>query len=189
MQTDLTLNPVGEETHSPVSWPAIFAGAVSALALAMVLAALAAGFGLKVGAPWPSAAPASSDFSPVFGAVLVAIQVVSAGLGGYLAGRLRTRWAHVHGHEVHFRDTAHGLIAWAVSTVGGAVLIAVLTPSAPTTVAIEALQADPLRAANLGAQISLFMGLGLLLAAFTASVAAALGGLRREDMHRLLRGR
>ena len=38
-------------------------------------------------------------------------------MGGYLAGRLRTRWATIHTHEVYFRDTAHGFLVWAVALV------------------------------------------------------------------------
>jgi MFS family permease len=156
----------------------------------MLLSTLAAGFGLKLGAPWPSVAPVTGDFTPMLGAWLIVVQVLSAALGGYLAGRLRPRWANVHEHEVHFRDTAHGLVTWAVSTVAGALLIvAVMPPNAAASAAAMALQADPLRAQNIAAQVSLFMGVGLLLAAFTASVAAAIGGLRREEMHRILRGR
>ena len=48
---------------------------------------------------------------------LIVTQWVSAALGGYLAGRLRTRWIGTHPHEVFFRDTAHGLITWAVATI------------------------------------------------------------------------
>lgn len=190
MQTDLSLTPVGEETHSAVSWSAVFAGAASALALAMLLATLAAGFGLKLAAPWPSAAPVTGDFTPILGAWLIAIQVLSAALGGYLAGRLRTRWANLHEHEAHFRDTAHGLLTWALSTIAGALLVvAVMPPSAAEIAAGAALQAEPLRAANIAARAAFFMAVGLLLSAFTSSVAAALGGLQREHMHRLLRGR
>lgn len=48
---------------------------------------------------------------------LIVVQWLSAGLGGYLAGRLRTKWANTHTHEVFFRDTAHGFITWAVGTI------------------------------------------------------------------------
>ncbi|MBS0363460.1 MAG: hypothetical protein JSR98_18960 [Proteobacteria bacterium] len=188
MQTDLSRVTVGDETHPPISWSAIFAGAASAIALAMLLSALAAGFGLKMAAPWPGGAPAGASFTPIAGACLVAIQVLSAALGGYLAGRLRARWAFVHEHEVHFRDTAHGLITWAVSTIGGALLLVAIMPQdTAATAAAVVLQADPLRAANLAAQMSFFMAVGLLLSAFVASVAAAIGGLRREEMHGVLR--
>ena len=48
---------------------------------------------------------------------LIVTQWISAGLGGYIAGRLRTRWHGTPAHEVFFRDTAHGLITWSVATV------------------------------------------------------------------------
>jgi hypothetical protein len=44
-------------------------------------------------------------------------QLASAGVGGYLAGRLRTRWQGVHTDEVYFRDTAHGFLSWALATL------------------------------------------------------------------------
>ncbi|MGZ3377876.1 MAG: hypothetical protein ACXU8S_14880, partial [Phenylobacterium sp.] len=112
-------DPALEESQSAVSWSAVFAGAVAALAAALVMLAVAGGLGMKLGAPWPGQPGGFDRFNPTLGAVLVAIQVLSAALGGYLAGRLRTRWAYIHSHEVHFRDTAHGLIVWALSTVAG----------------------------------------------------------------------
>ena len=42
---------------------------------------------------------------------------MSSAVGGYLAARLRTKWVGVHSHEVFFRDTAHGFIAWAFATL------------------------------------------------------------------------
>ena len=51
-------------------------------------------------------------------------QWISAALGGYIAGRLRTKWTGTHTHEVFFRDTAHGLITWSVATVFVAWVIA-----------------------------------------------------------------
>ncbi|MGA2190903.1 MAG: hypothetical protein ABSH33_20485 [Steroidobacteraceae bacterium] len=48
---------------------------------------------------------------------LIVTQWVSAGMGGYVAGRLRIRWVGTHTHEVFFRDTAHGLVTWAVAVV------------------------------------------------------------------------
>jgi hypothetical protein len=43
--------------------------------------------------------------------------MLASTVGGYLAGRLRARWSTVHEHEIYFRDTAHGFLAWAVATV------------------------------------------------------------------------
>jgi hypothetical protein len=191
------------EAHSAVSWGAVLAGAVAALALSFVLVALAGGFALELPAPWPGGPGPATHFTPMLGAWLMVVQVLSSALGGYLAGRLRTKWVGVHGHETHFRDTAHGLVTWAVSTVAGVVLVVtVLAPAAARAEAAEAAAAayadpaaslaplDPAvasvrlaRKANLEAQASFFMGVGLLLGAFTASVAAAVGGQRRDDMH------
>lgn len=198
MERDLTtgtlagLSPAPHEAHAAVSWPAVFAGAVTTLAIAFVLLALAAGFGMKLASPWPGAHPDADSFTPILGATLVAVQVISAALGGYLAGRLRTKWVDVHSHEVHFRDTAHGLLVWALATVAGVALAATVmvpaaahlaAPAALATVDVAAAQAQAARAANLAAQASLFMGVGLLLSAFTAAVAAGIGGLRRDEMH------
>ena len=212
MERDLSTSAsIEAEAQSPVSWAAILAGAVAGLALSFVLLALGAGFGLKLASPWPGARTDLAGFTPILGASMIVVQVLSSALGGYLAGRLRTKWTNVHGHEVHFRDTAHGLLAWAASTLLGVVLLAtVLAPlTAPVTAAIVgpsaargdaaaqpagdvsavAAPVDPAlrlrieRDANVAAQFSFFMGIGLLLGAFTSCVAAAIGGLRRDEMH------
>jgi hypothetical protein len=155
--------------------------------MAFVLMALAAGFGLKFAQPWPGGPAPFADFTPTVGAAMIVAQVLSAALGGYLAGRLRTKWLNVHDHEVHFRDTAHGLLAWALSTVAGVAFVALVAPPA-AQIANAAAALDPgelLRQANIAAQVSLFMAIGLLLSAFIACVAAAIGGLRRDEMHRV----
>ncbi|HEV7384925.1 MAG TPA: hypothetical protein VGN89_08600 [Phenylobacterium sp.] len=189
MERDLSTPAIADEVQSAVSWPAILAGAVAALAISLVLMGLAAGFGLKLASPWPGAHPSLSGFTPILGAWMMGVQVLSSALGGYLAGRLRTKWLNVHTHEVHFRDTAHGFLVWALSTVAGVLLVATLLappPEAVTAVAVvdpALLQVAAERQANIAAQFSLFMSVGLLLGAFVASVAAAIGGLRRDEMH------
>jgi hypothetical protein len=55
---------------------------------------------------------------------LIVVQWISSALGGYLAGRLRTKWTGLHSDEVDFRDTAHGFLAWAVAAVITAALLA-----------------------------------------------------------------
>jgi len=102
---------------SAASWPAILAGAVIAAATTLILMALGSGVGLASISPWSNHGVSVKTFA-VTGAIwLIVTQWISAGLGGYIAGRLRTRWIGTHTHEVFFRDTAHGLITWAVATL------------------------------------------------------------------------
>jgi hypothetical protein len=44
--------------------------------------------------------------------LLIAIQIVAAAMNGYLAGRLRTKWATFHSDDVYIRDTANDLRFW-----------------------------------------------------------------------------
>jgi hypothetical protein len=107
----------GESAISGVSWGAVIAGAFVTAALSLILLALGAGFGLLSVSPWARAGASASVVTA--GAIiwLIVIQIIASGGGGYLAGRLRTKWARLHGDEVYFRDTAHGLIVWAVAVV------------------------------------------------------------------------
>lgn len=110
-------NAASESSRSAVSWPSIFAGAVVAIAATMILMALGSGLGFAAASPWPGVGPSIATFAIGAGIWLIVTQWVSAALGGYVAGRLRTRWTGIHTDEVLFRDTAHGLLAWAVATV------------------------------------------------------------------------
>jgi hypothetical protein len=114
---------------SAASWPSIIAGAFVAASATLVLVALGSGIGLASISPWHNHGVTVTTFA-VTGAIwLILTQWISAGLGGYIAGRLRTRWVGTHTHEVFFRDTAHGFITWAVATV---LLAAVLSSSLTT---------------------------------------------------------
>ncbi|HMA52621.1 MAG TPA: hypothetical protein VKP60_22830 [Magnetospirillaceae bacterium] len=118
-----------ESSASAVSWPAIFAGAVVAAALALILIGLGAGLGFASVSPW-TGGPSAAAFTIVAGIWLIVTQWLSAGVGGYVTGRLRTRWVGVHTHEVFFRDTAHGLVSWALAAVVGAGLLVAAGASA-----------------------------------------------------------
>jgi hypothetical protein len=171
-----------------LSWSAIFAGAFVALATSIFLTLLAAGFGYDLAAGGLSTHRSLAAFTPELGAGAIAIQVVSAGLGGYLAGRLRHPWFSAHADEAHFRDTAQGLIAWAIATVAGLVLAAtVVTPYAEQLAAVtlptSMTATESARAAHIMAQSAFFTAVGMVLSAFTAAVAGRVGGLRTEEMH------
>ena len=102
---------------SPVSWPAIFAGAVGAAALSLLLLILGTGLGLSVVSPWSMEGIGVGTFGIAAIAWLSFTQLAASGMGGYLAGRLRKKWSAVHHDEVFFRDTAHGFLAWAVASL------------------------------------------------------------------------
>jgi hypothetical protein len=109
--------------NGAVSWGAVIAGAVGAAALSLVLFLLGTGLGLAVVSPWASER-ISGTAAGVSTIVWVTVaQLLASVLGGYLAGRLRTRWVTVHTNEVFFRDTAHGFLAWAVATLLMATLL------------------------------------------------------------------
>jgi hypothetical protein len=116
-----------EAIWSGVSWASIAAGAVAAAALTLALLALGAGLGLSSISPWADSGVSASTFKNGAGAYLVIVAVMSSAVGGYLAARLRTRWVGLHTNEVFFRDTAHGFIAWAFSTLLSASVFAAAT--------------------------------------------------------------
>lgn len=107
----------GSESRSAASWAAIIGGAVTAVAITLLLVALGSGIGLSSVSPWSSANPSATTFTLLAAVWLIIVQWLSSGLGGYLAGRLRTKWVGVHTHEVFFRDTAHGFLAWALASL------------------------------------------------------------------------
>ncbi len=113
--------PLGDgrnEAHaSGVSWAAIVAGAFITAAIALALLALGTGVGFSAVSPWADAGATARAIGWTAIAWLVLMQLVASSVGGYLTGRLRTKWVHVHTHEVFFRDTAHGFLAWAVASV------------------------------------------------------------------------
>jgi hypothetical protein len=127
METDLRGASTIVDAQSAVSWGAIAAGAVGAAALALLLIAFGAGLGLSAVSPWSDSGVSASTFKTGTGIYLVCVAVMSSAVGGYLAARLRTKWVGVHSHEVFFRDTAHGFIAWAFATLLSATALSSVT--------------------------------------------------------------
>ena len=112
-----------EAQASAVSWGAIFAGAAAAAALSLLMLILGTGLGLSSVSPWAHDGITARTFS--VGAILwiTFTQIVASALGGYLAGRLRTKWATAQADEISFRDTAHGFLAWAIASLATAALL------------------------------------------------------------------
>src|ERR1700732_181316 len=124
-QSGLAETSVNNEANSSgVSWPAVIGGAFVAAALSLILLALGAGLGFSSVSPWSNVGASASTVGKAAFIWLIFMQIISSSMGGYLAGRLRTKWANIHTDEVYFRDTAHGFLAWAVALVLTAAFLA-----------------------------------------------------------------
>jgi hypothetical protein len=124
-----------EVITSAVSWAAIIAGAVAATAATVILLVLGAGLGLSIVSPWYGTGASAATVGVSAVVWLVVVQWISSGLGGFLAGRLRTKWVRVHTHEVFFRDTAHGFLAWSLASLAAALMFASVTAAGISAVA------------------------------------------------------
>jgi hypothetical protein len=211
LETSATGARLGPQPTSPsaVSWPAIIAGAFVAAAVSLVLLTLGSGLGFAAISPWPGHGISATTFVVTSAIWLIVTQWISSAFGGYVAGRLRTRWMNTHTHEVFFRDTAHGLITWAVATVlvaavfassalsaggreaaasGASAALQSTAPQADTVPqpekridesTVDRADADAVRKA--ASEASVYTALSMLVGAFIASVSAALGGRLRDE--------
>ncbi|MDP9049375.1 MAG: hypothetical protein M3O31_01440 [Acidobacteriota bacterium] len=113
------------EAHSSgVSWSAVVAGAFVTAALSLILLALGAGLGLSSVSPFSNVGASASTLGATAIVWLIVMEIISSSMGGYLAGRLRTKWSTIHSDEVYFRDTAHGFLAWSTALVVTAAFLA-----------------------------------------------------------------
>ncbi len=120
-----------EAAGSAIAWAPVIAGGVTATAITFILLELGAGLGFAVASPWREGNPSAGSLAVMSLIWLVITQWVASGMGGYLTGRLRTRWVDTHRHEVFFRDTAHGFLSWGVATV---IVVGVLASAASSIV-------------------------------------------------------
>ena len=139
-----------EASASGVSWAAVAGGAFVASALSLILLSLGTGLGFSAVSPWSNNAASAAAIGSGAIVWLVLTQVLASALGGYLGGRLRTKWTGIHTDEVYFRDTAHGLLVWAVGMVitagflaSSAASFAGAQKSAPSTSSTQESALDP----------------------------------------------
>lgn len=109
---------------SYLEWSAILAGAIGAAAISVLLLTFGASIGLTLTSPWPH-----SGVSVWVAVIAVAwwtvtVQIGSFFVGGYLAGRMRSRWGESLRTEGQFRDGTHGFMVWAVGILIGALVLA-----------------------------------------------------------------
>lgn len=145
---------------SAVSWAAVLAGAVTAAALSLVMFILGIGLGLGAISPWSGEGISGTALGVSTILWIALTSLVASAAGGYITGRLRTRWTAVHTDEVFFRDTAHGFLAWGLATLLTAVVFTTATAGI----------------AKLGVQAGATVAGGVAETAATAAVAGAAAG-------------
>jgi hypothetical protein len=116
-----------DDNASAVSLRAILAGSTASIAITLLLFALGIGLGFSVISPWSDSGISATTFTISAGLYFIVVAMLSSTIGGYIAGRLRSRWQTVHEHERYFRDSAHGFLVWALATVVGATILGAAT--------------------------------------------------------------
>ena len=139
--------PVSHVHSVGVSWPAVMGGAFVTAALSLILLSLGTGLGLSSISPWTNTGASASTIGAAAIVWVIMMQLIASAMGGYLAGRLRTKWVSIHSDEVYFRDTAHGFLAWAVA----AVITAAFLASAAASMAGGAMQSGASATGTTGA--------------------------------------
>jgi hypothetical protein len=117
------IEPIVATDSFAINWAAVAAGTFANAALTLLLLAFGAGMGFSAISPWSGSGVSMTTFSIGTGLYLIVMAMLASTVGGYLAGRLRTRWAAVHTDEVFFRDTAHGFLSWACAAVLSAAVL------------------------------------------------------------------
>jgi hypothetical protein len=122
-------------------WGPIVAGGIAAAALGLVLHAFAIAVGLSVSSAAPTWRDASFALVLLSGLYMVLAALASYGLGGYLAGLMRTRAASRE--DVDLRDGLHGLLVWALATLLTALIGLAIAQSLTRLAAPSSGQAGP----------------------------------------------
>lgn len=106
-----------ESALSGIHWASVLGGAAAAAGISMILLPLGSALGFASFSVYTADLGDAAKIGVGVAVWLVVMQWLSSGVGGYIAGRLRVKWADLHSDEVFFRDTAHGFLSWAVATL------------------------------------------------------------------------
>jgi len=106
-----------------VEWGAVIAGAVTAAALSFVFLTFGTAIGLTTVSPWPNSGVSAKTAASLAVFWTLAQQIGAFMIGGYIAGRMRARWAEANEDETEFRDGLHGALVWAVGIAIGALFL------------------------------------------------------------------
>ena len=101
---------VATRTRARLSWGAIFAGVVIAVAVQLLLGILGTGIGLSMVDPTEGTTPGAAGFGIGAGIYWLITTIVALGAGGYAAAR-------VSGVTERFDALVHGLVVWGVTLI------------------------------------------------------------------------
>ena len=174
--------PVIGDGRSHLEWGAVFGGAAVAVAMSVILLQFGAAVGLAVSDT--VRADGGVSWNVLIAGLWTTLVALAAALaGGYIAGRMRSRFGDAVADEVEFRDGAHGLVVWAVATLGIGVVMAAV--AAVLAVAADVSGTEPtasmLRcAANVSTIFAFASAAGVALSAAAAYMSATVGGAHRD---------
>lgn len=114
---------VSEPFHRRVSWGAIIAGAIMALAVQMVLSLLGAGIGLSAADPLHYNSPDAATYGMGAAIWWAVSSMISLFAGGWFAG-------HLAGSPNRTDAALHGLVTWGLATILAAYVVASSVSSA-----------------------------------------------------------
>ena len=138
-----------------LQWTPVFAGALVASAISLVLIAFGTAIGLAIVSSSPTWRDTSAALTMLSGLYLLLAALVSFGVGGYIAGRLRERWdPSARSDMVEFRDGTHGIVAWALAVLISGVVAAgsaasLVSKTAPPATSSATTAGEPLIAYEL----------------------------------------
>jgi hypothetical protein len=128
-----------------VQWTPVVVGALTATALSSILITFGAAVGLGVSSSAPTWRDASWALWLLSGIYLVFQALISFGCGGYIAGRAQAPIDLTDTEEIERRDGFHGIAAWALAVLLGALLAALIgmAASRPSALATPPSATEP----------------------------------------------
>jgi hypothetical protein len=134
-----------------LAWTPAVVGALIATAFSTILIAFGTAIGLGVASSAPTWRDASVALWLLSGIYLLLVALISFGVGGYAAGRIRSGAGVMDSADIEYKYGVHGLAAWAIAVVLTVLITALVgsatlsrTPSASAGAAPTVSAAEPL---------------------------------------------
>ncbi|HPD83521.1 MAG: hypothetical protein R3D88_04630 [Alphaproteobacteria bacterium] len=170
--------------HHHFEWGVVLAGTVIATTLSVIFMQFGSIVGLSSDAVLSANVTMTHWAVIAIGLWILATQMAASAVGGYTAGRLRSRTPDLTPHENEVRDGFYGLSVWATSTAvvavvaGISALVALFIDSEVGPLDITPDLAD--REQSVAIIFAFILGSSSLVSAVIAWACATLGGDHRD---------